>query len=247
MKQKKKRGIKRNSAFAYIAFPLLFVLIFLFVFIFRQQLMNIFSSPEKLKAWLKSGRILTPLLFIGLQALQVVVFIIPGEVPQIAGGYLFGILDGILLSIAGIAAGSIISFYLARILGVPFIQSIFKPEQVKKTEQLIVSPRSKLAFFLLFLIPGIPKDILCYIAGLSPMKIYTFLIISTVGRLPGIIGSVLMGDAAAGKRWIFAGIIFTAAVILFFTGFIYREKLEQWISSLSHKSKKKEKDYEDPV
>jgi len=244
---KQKQGIKRNSAFAYIAFPLLFVLIFLFVFIFRQQLMNIFSSPEKLKAWLKSGRILTPLLFIGLQALQVVVFIIPGEVPQIAGGYLFGIWDGILLSITGIAAGSIISFYLARILGVPFIHSIFKPEKVKKTEEIIVSSRSKLAFFLLFLIPGIPKDILCYIAGLSPMKIYTFLIISTAGRLPGIIGSVLMGDAAAGKRWLFAGIIFTVAVVLFFIGFIYRERLEQWISSLSHKSKKTEKDYEDPV
>jgi len=244
---KQKQGIKRNSAFAYIAFPLLFVLIFLFVFIFRQQLMNIFSSPEKLKAWLKSGRILTPLLFIGLQALQVVVFIIPGEVPQIAGGYLFGIWDGILLSITGIAAGSIISFYLARILGVPFIHSIFKPEKVKKTEEIIVSSRSKLAFFLLFLIPGIPKDILCYIAGLSPMKIYTFLIISTAGRLPGIIGSVLMGDAAAGKRWLFAGIIFTVAVVLFFFGFIYRERLEQWISSLSHKSKKTEKDYEDPV
>ncbi|RKX86255.1 MAG: TVP38/TMEM64 family protein [Spirochaetes bacterium] len=244
---KQKQRIKRNSAFAYIAFPLLFVLIFLFVFIFRQQLMNIFSSPEKLKAWLKSGRILTPLLFIGLQALQVVVFIIPGEVPQIAGGYLFGIWDGILLSITGIAAGSIISFYLARILGVPFIHSIFKPEKVKKTEEIIVSSRSKLAFFLLFLIPGIPKDILCYIAGLSPIKIYTFLIISTAGRLPGIIGSVLMGDAAAGKRWLFAGIIFTVAVVLFFIGFIYRERLEQWISSLSHKSKKTEKDYEDPV
>ncbi|MCD6120263.1 MAG: TVP38/TMEM64 family protein, partial [Spirochaetales bacterium] len=166
---------------------------------------------------------------------------------QIAGGYLFGIWDGILLSITGIAAGSIISFYLARILGVPFIHSIFKPEKVKKTEEVIVSSRSKLAFFLLFLIPGIPKDILCYIAGLSPMKIYTFLIISTAGRLPGIIGSVLMGDAAAGKRWLFAGIIFTVAVVLFFIGFIYRERLEQWISSLSHKSKKTEKDYEDPV
>ena len=79
------------------------------------------------------------------------------------------------------------------------------------------------------------------------MKIYTFLIISTAGRLPGIIGSVLMGDAAAGKRWLFAGIIFTVAVVLFFIGFIYRERLEQWISSLSHKSKKTEKDYEDPV
>ncbi len=224
---------KGKNILSIIAFPMLFVLIFLFAFIFHRQLWEIFSSPDKLKRWVISGGILSPLLFIGLQALQVIVFIIPGEVPQIAGGYLFGIPDGILLSVTGIAIGSTISFYLSRALGIPFVRSIFKSEQVEKMEKLIVSPKSKLAFFLLFLIPGIPKDILCYIAGLSPMKILIFLLISTTGRLPGIIGSVMMGDAAAGKQWVFAGIIFTAAVVLFFIGFLFREKLERWIASLS--------------
>ncbi|NOY07987.1 MAG: TVP38/TMEM64 family protein [Spirochaetes bacterium] len=231
---------KGKNIISIIAFPLLFVLIFLFVFIFHRQLWEIFSSPDKLKRWVISGGILSPLLFIGLQALQVIVFIIPGEVPQIAGGYLFGIPDGILLSVVGIAIGSTLSFYLSRILGIPFVRSIFKPRQVEKMEKLIVSPRSKLAFFLLFLIPGIPKDILCYIAGLSPMKILIFLLISTTGRLPGIIGSVMMGDAAAGKQWVFAGIIFTIAVVLFFIGFLFREKLELWIASLSQNTAAKQ-------
>ncbi len=229
-KTKKQKG---KNVLSIIAFPMLFVLIFLFAFIFRRQLWGIFSSPDKLKRWVISGGILSPLLFIGLQALQVIVFIIPGEVPQIAGGYLFGIPDGILLSVTGIAIGSTLSFYLSRALGIPFVRSIFKSEQVEKMEKLIVSPRSKLAFFLLFLIPGIPKDILCYIAGLSPMKILIFLLISTTGRIPGIIGSVMMGDAAADKQWVFAGIIFTIAVVLFFIGFLFREKLERWIASLS--------------
>ena len=223
---------KRKKVLAYIGFPLLFVVIFAFAYLFKEPLWEIFSSPEGLKQWI-SGRRLASVIFVLLQLLQVVVFIIPGEVPQIAGGYLFGMWEGLFLSLAGIVLGSAISFYLARFLGVPFVKAIFKPAQVEKTEKLISSARSKLAFFLLFLIPGIPKDILCYVAGLSNIKFYQFLIISTFGRLPGIVGSVMMGDAAAGKRWLFAGVVFTIAVILFFLGFIFRERIEVWVERFS--------------
>ncbi len=228
-------GDKTKKVLAYVGFPLLFVLILGFAYIFRESLWRIFSSPEGLRHWIE-GKKLASILFVLLQALQVVVFVIPGEVPQIAGGYLFGIWEGLLLSVVGIVVGSSISFYLARLLGVPFVRAIFKPGQVEKTEKIISSSRSKLAFFLLFLIPGIPKDILCYVGGLSEIKFYQFLILSTVGRLPGIVGSVIMGDAAAGKRWIFAGIIFTVAVVLFFLGFLFREKIELWLERISRSS-----------
>ncbi len=226
---------RKKKILAYIGFPLLFVVIFAFAYIFREPLWRIFSSPEGLKDWI-SGKRLAPLVFVLLQILQVVVFIIPGEVPQVAGGYLFGVWDGLLLSLIGIILGSSVSFYLARLLGVPFVKAIFKPEQVEKTERIVSSARSKLAFFLLFLIPGIPKDILCYVGGLSSIKFYQFLIISTFGRFPGIIGSVMMGDAAAGKRWLFAGVIFMVAVILFFLGFVFRERIELWLEKISSRS-----------
>ncbi len=228
---------KRNKILAYIGFPLLFVVIFVFAYVFREPLWRIFSSPEGLKSWI-AGKRLAPVIFVLLQVLQVVVFIIPGEVAQVAGGYLFGMWDGLLLSLLGIVLGSTVSFYLARLLGVPFVRAIFKPEQVERTEKLVSSSRSKLAFFLLFLIPGIPKDILCYVAGLSGIKFYQFLIISTLGRFPGIMGSVMMGDAAAGKRWLFAGVIFTIAVVLFFLGFIFRERIEVWLERFSNKKDK---------
>ncbi len=233
--------MKEKKLAAYIAFPLLLVAIFLVTFIFRETLWSIFSSPESLRKWV-AEKPLAGLVFIGIQALQVVIFIIPGEVPQVAGGYLFGFLDGILLSVAGIAIGSTVGFFLARILGIPFVRSVFKPQQIEKTEKLISSPRSTLAFFLLFLIPGIPKDILCYIAGLSSMKYWVFILISTLGRLPGIIGSVLMGNAAASRQWYFAGLIFSASVLLFFFGFLYREKFEGWIEKIASRREEAKKD-----
>lgn len=92
-----------------------------------------------------------------------------------------------------------------------------------------------MAFFLLFLIPGIPKDILCYVAGLTTMKFTVFLTISLLGRLPGLIGSTIMGDAAASKRWILAGALLVLSIILFIVGLIFRNRIEAWIEKLTTK------------
>lgn len=79
-----------------------------------------------------SRGIIGPLVFVGLQILQVIVWIIPGEVPQIAGGFLFGVPIGICLSLGGITVGSSISFLVSRILGVPFVRALFSEQQVQR-------------------------------------------------------------------------------------------------------------------
>ncbi len=193
--------------------------------VFRKQLWTIFRSPEHLRSWVSSFGPAAPLMFVGLQALQVIIFIIPGEVPQIAAGYLFGIWNGALLSVAGIALGSTVSFFLARFLGVPFVRLFFKEAQIERIRGLADSHRSKVVMFLLFLIPGIPKDILCYVAGLSRMGYLAFCAISMLGRTPGILGSSVMGDAAAGKRWILAGTVFGVATVLFVAGYLLRNRI----------------------
>lgn len=206
------------------------------VIIFRRELWAIFSAPERLREWVGSFGPLAPLVFIALQALQVVVFVIPGEVPQIAGGYLFGVLPGVALSVLGIAVGSSIAFLVARALGVPFVRALFSPQQVEKLRGLATSPRSRIVFFLLFVIPGIPKDILCYAAGLSAMRYLGFILVSMTGRLPGIVGSAVMGDAAAGKKWLLAGIVAGVALVLFLLGYFLRDRITGWIERLSGRS-----------
>jgi uncharacterized membrane protein YdjX (TVP38/TMEM64 family) len=228
---------KTKRILALIGFPLLIAAIIAVVAVFWRDLWSLFTSGDKLRDWVASQGAAAPLVFIAVQALQVVVFIIPGEVPQIAGGYLFGTWLGTLLSITGILLGSIISFFLARFLGVPFVHALFPKEQVKKVESLLSSRNSKIVFFLLFLIPGIPKDILCYVAGLTPMRFVFFTAISFLGRLPGILGSALIGDAAAGERWLLAGIVLGVAVLLFMAGFILRPRIEKWMSAISGKKK----------
>jgi len=222
-----------RRALAIVGFPLLVAAVLIPVIVFRQEIWRLFTSVERLQEWVAASGPVAPLVFIAIQVLQVVVFVIPGEVAQIAGGYLFGTWLGALYSAAGIIIGSAIDFFLARLLGVPFVNALFSAGKVQETRSLLDSSRSKTVFFLLFLIPGIPKDVLCYVAGLSPLSFRFFILASMAGRLPGIIGSALIGNSAADRRWILAGSILAAAVVLFMAGFFLRERIGKWLRAIA--------------
>ena len=225
---------------ALIAFPLFLVGTIVVVLVFREDIWRVFTSAERIQEAVSNLGVSAPLGFIAIQFVQVVIFIIPGEIPQVAGGYLFGMWLGSVYSIIGIIAGSAFNFYLARILGVPFVQTLFKRETVAKFDKITHSTRAQIAFFLLFVIPGIPKDSLCYVAGLSALRFPAFLLITTVGRLPGIIGSAAMGNAAASRQWILAIIIFSIATILFVVGLMFKERVHLIIERFAIRQKRPE-------
>ena len=210
---------------ALAAYPLLFAAMLAVILLYREQIWTIATRPEELRQWVGGFGAVAPLVFVAVQALQIIVFVIPGEVPQIAGGYLFGIGGGLALTVAGSAIGSAVAFLASRLLGIEFLRAILRGEQLERLQQFASSPRATMTFFLFFLIPGIPKDVLCYVAGLSRMRLSLFLVIATVGRLPGVVGSVVMGDAAAEQRWLFAGIVMAIALALFGTGVLFRARL----------------------
>ncbi len=218
---------------AMIAFPLLVAALVVPVVLWHDDLWKVFGSVRRIRTWIDGWGSAAPLAFMAVQTLQVIVFAIPGEVVQIAGGYLFGGWWAILLSLGGIAVGSSAAFFLARLLGRPFVASIVRPERLQPVEKLLESRSSRTVFFLLFLIPGIPKDILCYVAGLTPMRFPYFLGISLLGRLPGIVGSSVIGGAARTDRWILMGIISAIALLLFAAGIVFRPRLQALVERIT--------------
>jgi uncharacterized membrane protein YdjX (TVP38/TMEM64 family) len=190
---------------------------------------QVFHDPQAFRDWLKQWGPWSPAVFVALQTLQVVIFAIPGEVTQIAAGWLFGFGLGSLLSLLGIIIGSAIAFGLTRWLGAAFVHRIAGPEAVAKFDGLMASPKFIGSLFLLFLIPGIPKDILCYVAGLSRLKFFPFLAISGLARLPGIFGSSLMGKAVFERDWWLLGGVAVAALVLFGLGWLLREPIFRWV------------------
>lgn len=221
-----------------VAFPALLIAVGALAFLFRDQLFGLFRSSESIRAWVTARGALAPLAFVGLQILQVVIFVIPGELVQVAGGYAFGLWGGALWSILGILAGSLINFGVGRVLGRPFVESVFGAERIRRVDSATAGGKAAAGFLLLFAIPGIPKDILTYAAGASRLPFAAFIAVSTLGRLPGILGSAYMGSAVYDREFGAAITIIAVSTTLFALGLLFRDRLHQLIARIIDRSRK---------
>ena len=222
--------IRRKSPLAYAAFPLLIAIIIALVVVFHSQIWGLFKDREAIRLWIEGRGVVGPLAFIALQIVQVVIFVIPGEIVQVAGGYAFGFWLGSLYSLIGITLGSLANFLAGRLLGRPFVESLFAREKIEKVEMVTGSGKGAAGFFLLFLIPGIPKDVLCYVAGASRLGLAAFLGVSMIGRLPGILGSSYMGSAAFSGAYRGAIIVLAVASVLFLLGLVFKERIQAFLA-----------------
>ena len=215
---------------------------------FGPQPFNVFSGPweeledlqvqqaqkERITEFLTSFGPYSSAVFVLLQALQVVISPIPGELTGIVGGFVYGKVYGFILSNIGLALGSWIAFELAGILGRPFVERLLKKDVVSKFDFLTGSNAGVTITFLLFLIPGFPKDVLCYVLGLSRMRLRTFLIVSIIGRAPGTYLLTVQGASVREEHYTTTVALLIASAIVLFIGYLYRERLHQWIQSLHH-------------
>ncbi|HTX73981.1 MAG TPA: VTT domain-containing protein [Rectinemataceae bacterium] len=226
---------KRSDWFGLVAFPLFIALVVAVVVLMRHQLLGLFRDRELIRSWIEARGTWGGLAFVGLQVFQVVIFVVPGEIVQIAGGYAFGFWQGTGLSLLGITLGSLVNFAAGRFLGRPFVERIFDAGRVAAVERVTGSGKAAAGFFLLFVIPGIPKDVLCYVAGMAGLGLPSFLGVSMLGRLPGILGSSFMGSATFDRDYRAALVVLAAASLLFVAGLFYRERIESWLARLLHR------------
>lgn len=170
------------------------------------------SQPEQFRQWVDFHGIWGPLAYMGMVALQVILAVIPGEPFEIAGGYAFGAVEGTALCLTAATAGSLLVFLLVRIFGTRLVRVFFSQEQVQSLRFLKTSPKRDFLFLLIFMIPGTPKDLLCYFAGLTDIRLPVWLLICSLGRIPSLVTSTVGGDALGTQNYWFAGIVFAATL-----------------------------------
>lgn len=187
-----------------------------------------YTKKRKLAHFLVSLGPYSAAIFILLQALQVIVSPIPGELTGLVGGYVYGVTFGFLFSTLGLTLGSWVAFELANILGKPFVERFVKREILEKFSFLSTNTGTIICF-LLFLIPGFPKDILCYVLGLTTMKLSTFLVVSTLGRMPGTYLLTIEGASIRTHQYTTAVVVAVLSAAALFVGYLYRDQFFQWI------------------
>jgi uncharacterized membrane protein YdjX (TVP38/TMEM64 family) len=211
-----KRLILRTSLF------LLFIALSSYIFIHYDWYL-LFEDRHKLVNFIRSYPY-DQLIFIIVQIIQVVAAPIPGELTGIIGGYLYGPFWGTLYSTIGLTLGSWIAFMLARFFGEPILENMVKKEVFEKFDHFM-EHKGLLVSFLLFLIPGFPKDYLCYIMGVSRIPVGTFIIISTAGRIFGTIMLSITGNVVRNGQYIALVVILVLGVATFIAAYYYHDKL----------------------
>lgn len=227
--------MNKRLLLAGLGWLILFGLVLSFALIWGPELWALLRDEERLREAVNSFGLLGPLVFMGLQFLQVVIFVIPGEVVQVAGGYIYGPWLGLIYSLIGIALGSVADFFIARALGRPFVEAFIRKETVERFDGAISRSGGLAALFFLFLLPGTPKDALCYISGLSALSFSLFLLVSLFGRLPALVLSVIFGSKLASREWGIVIAVAVATALLFVLGYLFRDRLRRWPERLLQK------------
>lgn len=192
---------------------------------FLSDILEITLSLDKFRDYIISKGRFGAFSFIFFQILQTVIAPIPGEVIQVAGGYIYGVPLGLLYTTLGLMIGGIIAFYFTRLIGHSFIENLIKKKKFNWILDIMNSKKFTIILFVFFIIPGFPKDFLIYVAGLTPIKPLKFFAILLTSRFPWLLASVGIGSNIHYGNYMSTIIISFIALILFVLGIIYKDKL----------------------
>lgn len=182
-------------------------------------------EPERFRAWVDSSGFASRVIFVGMVVFQLIIALIPGEPLEMGAGYAFGAVEGTILCIIGCVIGSALVFLFVRRFGVKLVEVFFPREKIRSLRFLQDSRRLDLLTFIVFFIPGTPKDLLSYFIGLTDMKLGTWLFITAVARIPSIVTSTVTGDALGLKDYQFALIAFGVTLALSLLGILVYRRL----------------------
>lgn len=233
----KNHDIKSNlSAIINLILLLIFIVaIPVYIWVFHRDFIRDIDSIEEVVALLDANKTAAILIYLGLQIMQIIVSVLPGQVFQVAAGYYFGFFMGLVYSLIGAAIGTTITYFVAKWLGSNAIEVLFGKEKIDKIVKMLNSSRAYNVVFLLYLIPGIPKDLVGYAAGISSINFRILLVLSIIGRTFGMSGSLLFGYLYAQKEYTLMYIVAAVAVIIFLICIIYRKKISKWMESFYNK------------
>ena len=183
-------------------------------------IVELVSDPVAFREWVDARGLWGQAAMILIVAVQILVALIPGEPFEFAAGYAFGVWQGLLLCLAGSFIGGSLAMLLARRFGMRLVKALFPKQDIENLAIFRKPDRLRLLTFILFLIPGTPKDALTYIAPLAPIAGWKYLLIATFARIPSVVTSTILGDSIKNGDYTLAVIVFLVTALISAAGFI---------------------------
>lgn len=222
-----RKYLRRRRAVAILSIAALIGFMVLGAAVIGRPLIEFLDEPERFREWAEGGIWGRPAL-VGIMVLQVIISLIPGGVVELAAGYCYGGIGGAVICLLGAAIGSAIVFMLVRKFGVKLAEAFISREKIMSLSFISDAKRLNMLIFILYLIPGTPKDVFNYFVGLTPIKLSTFLFICVVARTPAILATTVCGDALVNGEYLKAALVFIGTAVCSIGGMlIYRFVFEK--------------------
>jgi uncharacterized membrane protein YdjX (TVP38/TMEM64 family) len=186
------------------------------------------TNAEALRTWLDQFGIFAPIVFIGLQALQVIVAPIPGQVVALVAGFLFGPLAGTVYSLTGVLIGSAVAFSLSKRYGRSFVERVIHEDVIERFDDFVDTVGIP-GLFAFVIIPGLPDDAICFLSGLTKWSLPTFIGVIAVGRLPAYVLTVYAGGELASGRFLSAMALVAVVVAASAVGYYKQEAVRDLV------------------
>ena len=179
-----------------------------------KPMVQLASQPEEFRLWVDRSGAWSRVAFVGMIIFQVFAAVIPGEVFEIAGGYAFGALEGTLLCVLATGLGSVLVFCLVRRFGIRLVELFYPREKLQSLRFLHSSPKRDALLFFIYAMPGTPKDMIGYFAGLTDISFKRWLLIAFVGRFPSVLTSTIGGNALGLQNYSMAIVVFLVTMAI---------------------------------
>jgi uncharacterized membrane protein YdjX (TVP38/TMEM64 family) len=212
-KRREEKLAERKAALSAVLVCLAAMGIVFFI-MYKEQVIRMMTDPKYARDLIRSVQPYGALVYVAVQAVQIIIVVIPGEPLELAAGYAFGAVTGSLLCLLGESLGSIAVLLMVRRFGHTIALHFFSEEKLERLKFLHYSPKKLLIFSIIFILPGSPKALLCYFAGLTDIDIHKLMIICTLGRIPAIVTSTIGGNAIGEKQYVLAAVLFLITAAL---------------------------------
>jgi uncharacterized membrane protein YdjX (TVP38/TMEM64 family) len=213
-----KEYLRRKRILSAISLIVAVLLLAGLAFFIYRALIHQIRTPEEFRSYIESFGWKGRFVFLGLQCLQIVVAFIPGEIIEVGAGYAFGPVEGTLLCMAGVALASAFVFILTKKWGIKLVELFISREKINELRFINSERKLNRTIFILFFIPGTPKDLFTYFVGLTRIKLHEFLAISIIARIPSVVSSTIGGHIIGSENYLPAVILFGVTGLISLVG-----------------------------